>query len=309
MIRRSVSPRSAFTLIELLIAIAIIALLAALLLPAISKVRTFANRTTATSEMNQIAAGCTKFEGDWGFYPPTNFIIPYQVNRAGASYQRYKLMYPRWEPKVLVAGNPVPAPDGTNYSACIGGALHPLATTSDLFLNSGQSLVYFLQGPTGTGFSTDGPLAATGNTAKGPYYNFQNNRLVPGTSLNSLAFNALSVASPYSTASFYMDPFGSPYAYFGSVKVGGKYGAESFSWNYSTITAIQDGTKFTNEKMCQIICAGENGADDSLPPGSKGFGSGGASWSPGVGEYASGSRGGDDFGNYNGGAPMSRRGD
>ena len=114
MIRRSVSPRSAFTLIELLIAIAIIALLAGLLLPAISKVRMFASRTTATSEMNQIAAACTKFQGDWGFYPPSTFKFP--TKPAGAnvgptaaledfSYNLLKSRYPRWNPNLDGAGN------------------------------------------------------------------------------------------------------------------------------------------------------------------------------------------------------------
>ena len=75
-----------------------------------------------------------------------------------------------------------------------------------------------------------------------------------------------------------------------------------------TITPLVDGSKFINEKSCQIICAGENGADDSLPIASNGFGPGGA-WSAGTGQYASGAAGGDDFGNFNGGAPMNRRGD
>ena len=185
---------------------------------------------------------------------------------------------------------------------------------ADLNLNSGQSLVYFMQGPTGTGFAPDGPFAATRNVAKGPYYNFQPSRLIQGDTLGNFAFNALGVPTPYSRALFYKDSFGSPYAYFGSQKVGGKYSAtESFTWNYTTVFPIVYGNKFVNEKTCPIICAGENGADDSYATPSprnanSGFGAG-AAWIPGSNSYAGTASGGDDFGNFNGGAPMNRRGD
>ncbi len=294
MIRRSYSqPRSAFTLIELLIAIAIIALLAALLLPAISKVRTYANRATATSEINQLAAACTKFQGDWGFYPPSVFTIPTRIDQPG--YVLLKSKYNRWNPTLM--------PDMVTIAPA--SALVGAGQT----LVGGQSLVYFMQGPNGTGWAHDGPYVPSSTSALGPYYNFQPNRLVAGNNIGNFGFNAASAPVAYSSAFFYMDPFGSPYGYFGSAKVGGKYNpAESFSWNYSTMSPLFDSTKYVNEKTCQIICAGENGADESLPVGSKGFGSGGA-MTPGTGDYASSARGGDDFGNFNGGAPMNRRGD
>jgi prepilin-type N-terminal cleavage/methylation domain-containing protein len=285
MIRRSASQtRSAFTLIELLIAIAIIALLAALLLPAISKVRSFANRATATSEMNQLAAACTKFQGDWGFYPPSSFIIPSNVVTHSASVQLLKTRYPRWNPATDGSGNII-AP------SILAGA--------GLALNGNQSMVYFLGGPAGTGWAPDGPYAPSAtSTTSMLYFNFQTSKLVAGSTFG------------YSAANVYMDPFGSPYAYFGSNKVGGKYNlTDSMTFNGTTIFPLaESGTKFFNEKTCQIICAGENGNDDSLPTASRGFGPGGI-WAPGTGSYASSASGGDDFGNFNGGAPLNRRGE
>jgi prepilin-type N-terminal cleavage/methylation domain-containing protein len=285
MIRRTASQtRSAFTLIELLIAIAIIALLLALLLPAVSKVRTFANRATATSEMNQLAAATTKFQGDWGFYPPSSFIIPSNVVTHAASVQLLKSKYVRWNPTTDMAGNII-AP------SVLAGA--------GTVLNGNQSLVYFLGGPAGTGWAADGPYApSVSSTTSMQYFAFPPAKLVAGTTYS------------YSGANVYLDPFGSPYAYFGSNKVGGKYNlTDSMAFNGTTIYPVMESaTKFVNEKTCQIICAGENGPDDSLPTGSRGFGAGGV-WVPGTGTYASSSSGGDDFGNFNGGAPMNRRGD
>lgn len=54
MLKRSTSPRSAFTLIELLTVIAIIAVLAAILIPAISKARTRASFAKDASNLRQL---------------------------------------------------------------------------------------------------------------------------------------------------------------------------------------------------------------------------------------------------------------
>lgn len=71
--------RVGFTLVELLVAVAIIAVIAALLLPAISQVRSLANSTTCSNNLRQIGAGFAAYETDW------EGRIPMQTNTYGAS--------------------------------------------------------------------------------------------------------------------------------------------------------------------------------------------------------------------------------
>lgn len=56
--------RWGFTLIELLTVIAVVAILAALLLPAVEKVRTNAYRAESTSNLRQVFAACALCSND-----------------------------------------------------------------------------------------------------------------------------------------------------------------------------------------------------------------------------------------------------
>src|SRR3954469_22612899 len=72
----SVAHRRGFTLIELLVVIGIIAVLVALLLPALSAVRRQARVVQCASNLRQVTTALINYAADWkGAYPPNSIEI------------------------------------------------------------------------------------------------------------------------------------------------------------------------------------------------------------------------------------------
>lgn len=63
-------PRSGFTLIELLTVIAIVAILAAVLIPTVGAARASADRARTRVQLGQWVLACAQFRQEYGFYPP-----------------------------------------------------------------------------------------------------------------------------------------------------------------------------------------------------------------------------------------------
>jgi prepilin-type N-terminal cleavage/methylation domain-containing protein len=64
--------KSAFTLVELLAVLGIIAILVALLIPALTMVRKMAKETQQKAQITTIEMGLTAFRNDYGDYPPSH---------------------------------------------------------------------------------------------------------------------------------------------------------------------------------------------------------------------------------------------
>lgn len=72
---KAIGPR-AFTLVELLIVIAIIAILAAMIFPVVGAVKRRAAISKAETELNQVKTSIELYKEKFGYYPPDNPLMP-----------------------------------------------------------------------------------------------------------------------------------------------------------------------------------------------------------------------------------------
>ena len=197
-VRAGTDTRSGFTLVEILLVVAIIATLAALLLGAINRVGDVGRRAVAGAEISQMETAVAKFKVDYGFAPPSyaEFPTPGTVPNSGSGAEKtarlLQKLFRAYDPAAMDLD---PSTAGTQGFTFRGQNLNGGR------LDGVQSLVWFLGGPDGTGFKPNVPIApdAAATSVLGPYYNFDLRRFNdPDTKTASL---------------LYRDPWGTPYAY------------------------------------------------------------------------------------------------
>ena len=252
------SPRRAFTLVELLVVMTIIAILFALTAAAVTKAMAKADEVKTRNDISQLQSGVQAFKTDFNVaYIPDRLILP--PSQDAASLQYITSLWPRLNPNLLTS---------KAYWA-------PKSSGQTVTLQGYQTLVFFLGGVLDAnnnpiGFSTNplDPMSTTGATGatnrKGPYFDFPPGRLV-----------VLPSDTPSQMPAF-IDVYGTmPYVYFSASKAGNDYnttytatgppsgpgpqfGTTSAGTKFSVLPFQTSSSRFANANGFQIIAAGKD---------------------------------------------------
>jgi len=174
--------RSGFSLLELLAAIVIIAILISLLFPAINAVRRRAQITQVSAEMTQFEQAIASFKALYGVEPPSSLLIPPLNGTWTASSQsKVRGIWPQFEFRTAPPSGSMPGDPNYYWN---GG----LNNTVEIHLSGAECLAFFLGGrSTGairqaamSGFSKnpETPWTDVGQNRDGPFFGFDSGRLV-----------------------------------------------------------------------------------------------------------------------------------
>lgn len=268
-----------FTLIELLIVIIIIGILAALVLPAINRVRQNVREAQVTADINSLDQAIAKFKLEYGVEPPSSFSLHengvWDMNDV-LDRNSVALIRQIWPQYQLIAS-------GTNMTAVtIPGNLNGIApATERIVLNGSECLAFFLGGiytrpsagvfaPQGFAGNPANPFSATGASRKGPYFDeYPTTRFVDidADGMPELIDPLPDQRNPYLYFSSYSGRGYQPFGYDGAVGGGDDefittgvtpaYNLASDSIIYRIGTALTDAA--VNAKTYQIISPGFDG--------------------------------------------------
>jgi prepilin-type N-terminal cleavage/methylation domain-containing protein len=230
-------PRSAFTLVELLVVIVILAMLASLVTVAASRAMTAARNAAIKAEIDMLHMAIMNYKNEYGSFPPcADTTTSYAAN--GPASRHLSRLFPRCT-----------NPTGTGVNAQFASA-RPLTPAT--------ALIAWL-----TGYANDPSLPLTGGN-RTKLYDYDRSRL----DTNQLVyFPSTKRGSPfiYINAAEYGTPWSQPIAY--SVGAQNYTIAANIYFAQPANGSYVNSGPFANPETFQILCAGADevfGNDDDL---------------------------------------------
>ncbi|RLS25176.1 MAG: type II secretion system protein [Planctomycetota bacterium] len=282
------SRNSAFTLVELLIVIAIIGILASLATVGVMKALEKGKMVAARTEISQLEAAIAAAKQNFGGVDNLPSAIKLYSTPAGFNTDALGVSTSNFLTKAFgKAWQSSPASPwmGVGYTG-----------TYPVTLTGMEALVFWLGGvrdANGTfqGFSSypSTPWDITNTKRKGPFYEFDAVRVLNNTPTTIPTFvNSWNGSYAYFSSSDYLN--------FSKTVANGGYGAYSATGGLISPLLIRTPTAFYNPKTFQII---SSGPDQSFGKGNFGGGTTfGVVHTPGSGDYAISAPGYDDLANF-----------